>query len=112
MDNKAILVLEDGTVFGGYTFGAETTTFGEVVFDTAMAGYQEMLTDPSFAGQIVVPTYPLIGNYGINYSDIKSKKFRYGDSSSENSVRFPATGKIPKHCMNILKITMFPVSPV
>jgi carbamoyl-phosphate synthase small subunit len=76
MDNKAILVLEDGTVFGGYTFGAETTTFGEVVFDTAMTGYQEMLTDPSFAGQIVVPTYPLVGNYGINYSDIESKKIQ------------------------------------
>jgi carbamoyl-phosphate synthase small subunit len=76
MDNKAILVLEDGTVFGGYTFGAETTTHGEVVFDTAMSGYQEMLTDPSFAGQIVVPTYPLIGNYGINYTDIESKKIQ------------------------------------
>ena len=54
----------------------ETTTYGEVVFDTAMAGYQEMLTDPSFAGQIVVPTYPLIGNYGINETDTESKQIQ------------------------------------
>ena len=58
------------------SFGAEITTYGEVVFDTAMAGYQEMLTDPSFAGQIVVPTYPLIGNYGINEADIESKRIQ------------------------------------
>lgn len=68
--------MEDGSVYEGYSFGAETTTYGEVVFDTAMAGYQEMLTDPSFAGQIVVPTYPLIGNYGINDSDIESKQIQ------------------------------------
>jgi len=74
MNKKAILVLEDGLVFEGRTFGTETTTYGEVVFDTAMAGYQEMLTDPSFAGQIVTPTYPLIGNYGINDYDIESKR--------------------------------------
>lgn len=74
MNKKAILVLEDGSVYEGYSFGAGTTTFGEVVFDTAMAGYQEMLTDPSFAGQIVVPTYPLIGNYGINETDFESKQ--------------------------------------
>jgi len=73
INKKAILVLEDGLVFEGHTFGAETTTYGEVVFDTAMAGYQEMLTDPSFAGQIVTPTYPLIGNYGINDDDVESK---------------------------------------
>ncbi|MEW6142031.1 MAG: glutamine-hydrolyzing carbamoyl-phosphate synthase small subunit [Chloroflexota bacterium] len=74
MTKKAILVLEDSMVFEGQTFGAETTTYGEVVFDTAMAGYQEMLTDPSFAGQIVTPTYPLIGNYGINDYDVESKR--------------------------------------
>ncbi len=76
MGKKALLVLEDGSVYEGFSFGAETTTYGEVVFDTAMAGYQEMLTDPSFAGQIVVPTYPLIGNYGINDSDVESKQIQ------------------------------------
>lgn len=74
MIKKAVLVLEDGMVFEGHAFGAETTTYGEVVFDTAMAGYQEMLTDPSFAGQIVTPTYPMIGNYGINDFDVESKR--------------------------------------
>lgn len=76
MHKKAILALQDGTTYEGYAFGAEKPTTGEVVFDTAMTGYQEMLTDPSFAGQIVVPTYPLIGNYGINDSDFESKKIQ------------------------------------
>ena len=66
MAKKVILVLEDGSVYEGYSFGAEASAYGEVVFNTSMMGYQEMLTDPSYAGQIVVPTYPLIGNYGIN----------------------------------------------
>ena len=76
MAKKAILVLEDGSVYEGDSFGAETTTYGEVVFDTSMTGYQEMLTDPSFAGQILVPTYPLIGNYGINEKDSESKQIQ------------------------------------
>ena len=73
---KTILVLEDGSVYEGYAFGAETDSYGEVVFNTSMTGYQEMLTDPSYAGQIVVPTYPLIGNYGINQHDSESKKIQ------------------------------------
>ena len=72
MTAKAYLVLEDGTVYEGESFGAESTTYGEVVFDTSMAGYQEMLTDPSFGGQVLVLTYPLIGNYGINTIDDES----------------------------------------
>lgn len=76
MDKKAILALEDGKVYEGYSYGSVDTAFGEVVFDTAMAGYEEMLTDPSFAGQIVVPTYPLIGNYGINEQDSESKQIQ------------------------------------
>jgi len=76
MAKKAILVLEDGSVYEGHSFGSATTTYGEVVFDTSMVGYQEMLTDPSFAGQILVPTYPLIGNYGINESDFESKQIQ------------------------------------
>lgn len=69
---KAYLVLEDGTVFEGESFGAEGETLGEIVFATGMVGYQEELTDPSFAGQIVMMTYPQIGNYGTNEEDNES----------------------------------------
>ena len=69
MNKQAYLVLVDGSVYEGFSFGGEADTFGEVVFNTSMMGYQEMLTDPSYAGQILVPTYPLIGNYGTNEQD-------------------------------------------
>jgi carbamoyl-phosphate synthase small subunit len=69
----AKLALEDGSVFTGQAFGASGTTEGEVVFNTSMTGYQEILTDPSYKGQIVTMTYPLIGNYGINKQDTESK---------------------------------------
>lgn len=74
MTQKAHLVLEDGTTYAGESFGASTTSCGEAVFDTSMVGYQEMLTDPSFAGQLLTLTYPLIGNYGINAIDDESKQ--------------------------------------
>jgi carbamoyl-phosphate synthase small subunit len=69
---KAILALEDGSVFRGEGFGARATTCGEVCFNTSMTGYQEILTDPSYKGQIVSMTYPLIGNYGVNLQDVES----------------------------------------
>ena len=69
---KAILALADGTVFEGEQFGATGETLGEVVFNTSMTGYQEVLTDPSYKGQIVTMTYPLIGNYGCNEVDVES----------------------------------------
>ena len=69
----AKLALEDGTVFTGRSFGATGTSEGEVVFNTAMTGYQEILTDPSYKGQMVTMTYPLIGNYGINRIDVESR---------------------------------------
>lgn len=68
------LALEDGTVFPGVSFGYEGESFGEVVFNTSMSGYQEILTDPSYTWQIVAMTYPLIGNYGVNASDVESSK--------------------------------------
>ncbi len=71
---QAYLVLEDGTVFKGLSFGASGEATGEVVFNTSMAGYQEIITDPSYRGQIVAMTYPLIGNYGINKDDAESRK--------------------------------------
>lgn len=71
---RALLLLEDGTIFNGYSFGKIGETTGEVVFNTSLTGYQEILTDPSYTEQIVVMTYPLIGNYGVNPSDNESTK--------------------------------------
>jgi carbamoyl-phosphate synthase small subunit len=69
---KAILALEDGSLFHGEGFGARASACGEVCFNTSMTGYQEILTDPSYKGQIVTMTYPLIGNYGVNQLDVES----------------------------------------
>ena len=69
---KALLALEDGTVFEGMVFGSAGERYGEVVFNTSMTGYQEIITDPSYKGQIVVMTYPLIGNYGVTRQDVES----------------------------------------
>jgi carbamoyl-phosphate synthase small subunit len=71
---KAILALEDGSIFHGTGFGACASACGEVCFNTSMTGYQEILTDPSYKGQIVTMTYPLIGNYGVNLQDVESWK--------------------------------------
>ena len=71
---EAILALEDGRVWRGRGFGAEAEVVGEVVFNTSMTGYQEILTDPSYCGQIVTMTYPLIGNYGVNDEDPESRR--------------------------------------
>ncbi|MBM3501831.1 MAG: glutamine-hydrolyzing carbamoyl-phosphate synthase small subunit [Armatimonadetes bacterium] len=71
-DRRAMLALEDGKVFEGAAFGGSGERCGEVVFNTSMAGYQEILTDPSYRGQIVTMTYPLIGNYGVNPQDVES----------------------------------------
>src|SRR3989338_8851348 len=71
---KAMLVLDDGTVFEGDSFGYLAEAIGEVVFNTSLTGYQEILTDPSYKGQIVVMTYPEIGNYGVNRHDVESWK--------------------------------------
>ena len=69
---KAYILLADGTVLTGQSFGAKGTVIGEVVFTTGMTGYQETLTDPSYYGQIVVQTFPLIGNYGVNKEDFET----------------------------------------
>jgi len=76
MAAKTLLVLEDGAVFAGQQLGSPVRGQGEVVFSTAMTGYQEMLTDPSFAGQVLVLTYPLAGNYGINGDNVESKRIQ------------------------------------
>ena len=71
---KAFLILEDGTVFQGTSIGSAREVISEIVFNTSMTGYLEVLTDPSYAGQAVVMTYPLIGNYGICYEDMESAR--------------------------------------
>src|SRR5437879_613827 len=69
-----LLALEDGKTFAGYGFGATGTSVGELVFNTSLTGYQEVLTDPSYAGQVITLTYPEIGNYGANDDDLESGK--------------------------------------
>ena len=71
---KAILALADGKVYEGEHFGAKNEVEAEIVFNTSMSGYQEIITDPSYCGQMVVMTYPLIGNYGINPEDFESDR--------------------------------------
>jgi carbamoyl-phosphate synthase small subunit len=73
---KALIMLEDGTHFWGYSFTGPGETFGEIVFNTGMTGYQEILTDPSYFGQIVTMTYPLIGTYGVNDEDMESSRIQ------------------------------------
>ncbi len=95
---KANLILEDGSIYEGYAFGSQNMSFGEVVFSTAMTGYQEMLTDPSFAGQIVVPTYPLIGNYGISQEYAESSMIQVsGFVVRQHSLR-------PSNGMNVMTL--------
>lgn len=101
MNKPAYLVLEDGSTYKGYAFGAKASGHGEVVFATSMTGYQEMLTDPSFAGQIVVPTYPLMGNYGINERDFESRKVQVsGFAVREHSLR-------PSHTLSTMTLDEF-----
>ena len=73
---RGIVALEDGTVFEGESFGASGESIGEVVFNTSMTGYQEILTDPSYSSQIITMTYPLIGNYGVNDTEVESSKIQ------------------------------------
>lgn len=87
---KAILALENGNCFIGKAFGADTNCEGEVVFNTSMTGYQEILTDPSYNGQIVCMTYPEIGNYGVNVEDIESKKIQVGGFIVKNLCEYPS----------------------
>jgi len=95
---QAHLVLEDGSWYEGEAFGAEANSYGEVVFNTSMTGYQEMLTDPSYSGQIVMPTYPIIGNYGINGEDMESSGVQVaGFAVREHSLR-------PSHTLSTMTL--------
>ena len=92
MSPKTYLVLEDGSVYQGLSFGAERETYGEVVFNTSMTGYQEVLTDPSYAGQIVVMTYPLVGNYGISLYDNESRGIQVAGFVVREHCSYPSHG--------------------
>ena len=90
MSHPAKLALADGSVFTGIAFGAEGETYGEAVFNTSMTGYQEILTDPSYCGQIVTMTYPQIGNYGVNTEDVESSKPSLRGFVCRELCRFPS----------------------
>jgi carbamoyl-phosphate synthase small subunit len=90
MRKRAYLVLEDGTSYEGLAFGAATRGSGEVVFSTSMTGYQEALTDPSYAGQILLMTFPLIGNYGINLQDVESKRVQVSGFAVREATMLPS----------------------
>lgn len=87
---KARLLLEDGSVFEGDSLGSSGTVFGEVVFNTGMTGYQEILTDPSYAGQMVTMTYPLIGNYGVNKEDVESDRIQVSGFIVKEAAKVPS----------------------
>ena len=87
---KGIIALEDGTIFEGESFGAPGESIGEIVFNTSLTGYQEVLTDPSYSSQIVTMTYPLIGNYGINHTDIESSRVQVSGFVVKEACDYPS----------------------
>jgi carbamoyl-phosphate synthase small subunit len=105
---KRQLILEDGTVFIGEGFGSETSTVGEVVFNTGMTGYQEVLSDPSYCGQIVTLTYPLIGNYGINRDDFESINPAISGFIVKEVADFPSNWRSEKSLDEYFKLKNIP----
>lgn len=97
------LALADGTVLTGEAFGAEGETYGEVVFNTSMTGYQEILTDPSYTGQIVTMTYPQIGNYGVNDVDVESDRPRLSGFLIKELCDFPSNFRCEQSLSDYLK---------
>ncbi|UCD58458.1 MAG: carbamoyl phosphate synthase small subunit, partial [Candidatus Hydrogenedentota bacterium] len=93
---KAILALEDGRYFEGSSFGARGERSGEVVFNTSITGYQEILTDPSYKGQVVTMTYPLIGNYGVNEEDFESARPQVEGFVVRECCRYPSNWRARK----------------
>jgi len=100
---RAHLVLEDGSVHPGESFGADVPGHGEVVFNTSMTGYQEILTDPSYAGQLVTLTYPLVGNYGINAEDFESRQIRVAGLVVREHCDLPSHGNSVKTLHHFLE---------
>lgn len=100
---RALLALADGLIFEGTSFGSEGETAGEVVFNTSMAGYQEILTDPSYKGQIVTMTYPHIGNYGVNEDDVESSRPHLSGLIVKELSRYPSNWRSRKSLGEYLK---------
>ncbi len=100
---RGYVALEDGTVFEGVSFGAEGTSTGEVIFNTSMTGYQEILTDPSYCGQIITMTYPLIGNYGANPEDPESAKVQCRGFIVREYCQFPSNYRSTRTLADYLK---------
>jgi carbamoyl-phosphate synthase small subunit len=100
---KRYLVLSDGTIYQGQPLGASGVTTGEVVFNTGMTGYQEILTDPSYAGQIVLLTYPLIGNYGINEDDFESDRIQPTGLIVREACEMPSNWRASKSVHQLLE---------
>lgn len=98
----AVLCLEDGKCFHGTSLNSNGETVGEVVFNTALTGYQEVLTDPSYAGQIVVMTYPLIGNYGVNDDDVESDQIQVKGFVVKEFCRTPSNFRLKKSLIQYL----------
>ena len=105
---KAILALEDGTIFNGRSFTGHEETTGEVVFNTSMSGYQEILTDPSYCGQMVTMTYPLIGNYGVNEEDVESDRIQVKALLVKEYQPYPSNFRSQKSLGEYLKETGIP----
>ena len=100
---KAILALEDGTIYEGTALGKAGKSYGEVVFNTGMTGYQEILTDPSYSGQIVCLTYPMIGNYGINEEDLESSRVQVEGFIVREAARIPSNWRCGQTLDEFLK---------
>ena len=100
---KAILMLSDGTYFEGYSFGYKGETSGEIVFNTSMTGYQEIITDPSYCGQIVTMTYTQIGNYGVNFEDVESDRIYVEGFIVKENFDYPSNWRCKKTLNEYLK---------
>ncbi|MFP4013830.1 MAG: glutamine-hydrolyzing carbamoyl-phosphate synthase small subunit [Chitinispirillaceae bacterium] len=100
---KGYVALEDGTIFEGESFGAAGEAVGEVVFNTGMTGYQEVLTDPSYSSQIVTMTYPLIGNYGVNEKDVESSRIQVAGFVVKEACPYPSNFTSQKSLSQYLK---------
>ncbi len=100
---KAFIALEDGTVFAGNSFTGSGEAFGEIVFNTSLSGYQEILTDPSYTGQLVTMTYPLIGNYGINDEDMESAAIHPGAFLVKEYCHFPSNFRSSRSLASFLQ---------
>ncbi|MBT3256154.1 MAG: glutamine-hydrolyzing carbamoyl-phosphate synthase small subunit [Deltaproteobacteria bacterium] len=105
---KAILALEDGTLFNGRSFTGRWETTGEVVFNTSMSGYQEILTDPSYCGQMVTMTYPLMGNYGVNEEDVESDRIQVKAFLVKEYQPYPSNFRSQKSLGDYLKENHIP----